>query len=363
VGLAGLAVVTVFVAGWYYSDQIIRPTPRIPLESDLAVVAVGDTRITLAGSQLARGGRRWFLEWPGGYGVAGDLIAADRVHVTRAFHALVGRPRVGGAVDLGAYPFGSDPNTYAGLAFEAVNVPTPLGDMPAWLVPGSRDTWVLFVPGMAAGRGEALRAMPAIAALHYPMLMTSYRNGPGAPRSKDRLYHLGKAEWEDLQAAVRYALERGARRVVLFGISMGGAIVADLLDRSELDHEVAGVILDSPVLDWDAAVQLAADRRHVPRLLTLVAEQLVSMRTGFDWNGPEGKVRASEFTVPILLFHGTADRTVPIATSDALAAAAGGRVTFVRTPEAGHVQSWNFDPEGYDRKVQAWLERVAPDSL
>jgi len=95
----------------------------------------------------------------------GALIAADRVHVTRAFHALVGRPRVGGAVDLGAYPFGSDPNTYAGLAFEAVNVPTPLGDMPAWLVPGSRDTWVLFVPGMAAGRGEALRAMPAIAAL------------------------------------------------------------------------------------------------------------------------------------------------------------------------------------------------------
>lgn len=327
------------------------------------MVALGDSSITLSGSELARAGRRWFLEWPGGYGVAGDLVSADRMHVTRRFHARVGLPKVGGAVDLGAFPFDSDPRRAAGLAYQDIGIHTHLGDMPAWFVPGPRTTWVVMVHGMSAGRGEALRAMPAIAALGYPMLVISYRNDPGAPGSKDHLHHLGAGEWEDLQAAVRYALKRGARRVVLYGFSMGGTIVADMLDRSMHSHDVAGVALDAPVLDWNAAVQLAAHRRRVPGVLTAVAEWLVAVRTGFHWNGHEGKVVASEFTMPVLLFHGTADATVPIGPSEALAAAAGDRVTFVRTQGAGHVQSWNFDPEGYERALRTWLQRVAPDSL
>ena len=361
--LAALAVVLLLGAGWYYSDQIIKPTPRIPLETGLGVVALGDGCITLSGSELARAGRRWFLEWPGGYGVAGDLVSADRIHVTRRFQALVGAPRVGGAVDLGAYPFRSDPRHACDLTYQDIGIHTHLGAMPAWFVPGTRDTWVLMVHGLTANRGEALRAMPAIAALGYPILVISYRNDVGAPASKDRLYHLGQGEWEDLQAAVRYALKQGARRVVLFGFSMGGSTVADMLDRSEHSHDVAAVILDAPVLDWNAVVQLAAHQRRVPDVLTTVAEWLVSMRTGFAWNGHEGRVAASEFTMPVLLFHGTADATAPIGPSESLAAAAGERVTFVRTKGAGHVQSWNFDPDGYERALRAWLPRVAPDSL
>lgn len=356
-------MVLLLVAGWYYSDQIIRPTPRIPLETGLGVVALGDSSITLSGSELARKGRRWFLEWPGGYGVAGDLVTADRVHVTRRFRALVGSPKVGGAVDLGAFPFGSDPRHACGLAYQEVRIHTHLGDLPAWFVPGRRDTWVVVVHGMAAGRAEALRVMPAIAALGYPILATTYRNDPEGTHSKDGLYHLGAGEWEDLQAVVRYALRKGARRVVLFGLSMGGSIVADLLDKSMHSHDVAGVVFDAPVLDWDATIRLAAERRRVPGILTATAEWLVSVRTGFDWNGHEGKVRASEFTMPVLLFHGSEDATVPIAPSESLAAAAPDRVTFVRTQGAGHVQSWNFDPDGYERALRTWLPRVAPDSL
>jgi uncharacterized protein len=295
--------------------------------------------------------------------MAGDLLAGDSARVTRRFHALVGHPTRGSAVDLGAYPYGADPKTAHDIAFEQVIVHGGIGNLPAWFIPGTRDTWVVFVPGMAAGRGEALRAIPTIAALHYPMLVISYRNGPGAPRSKDGLYHLGAEEWKDLQAATRHAMTHGAKRVVLFGFSMGGTIAANLLDRSVLDHDVAGVIFDAPVLDWDAAVQLAARRRHVPAFLTALAEGLVTRRTQFDWNGTEGKVRASEFSMPVLLFHGTADGTVPIAPSESLAVALGDRVTFVKTPGAGHVQSWNFDPDGYERALRAWLPRVAPDSL
>ena len=313
----------------------------------------------MAGSQLARAGRVWFLEWAGGFGVAGDLITSERRHVTRRFRALAGRPTAGSPVDLGAFPFAGDPRRVAHLAFEEVSV---AGGLPAWFVPGARDTWVVFVHGMAAGRGEALRALPAVAGQGFPMLVVTYRNGPGGPKSKDGLYHLGATEWQDLEAAVRYALARGARRVVLFGFSMGGAIVADFLDRSALADSVAGVVLDAPVLDWDAIVRLGAHKRRVPGFVTTIAQRVVSLRTGFQWNGPEGKVRPEVFHAPVLLFHGVADGKVPIATSEALAAALGSRVTYVRTAGAGHVQSWNFDPEGYERALTEWLARVVPES-
>ena len=343
--------------GWYFSDQIVRPEPRTPLESGLVVTWVDDTTITLAGSALARVGRVWFLEWAGGFGAAGDVADSDRRHVTRRFRPLDGRPTAGSAVDLGAYLSDGDPRRAAGLAFEEVSIP---GGFPAWFIPGARDTWVVFVHGMSASRGEALRALPAVAGQGFPTLVITYRNDPGVPGSKDGLSHLGATEWLDLEAAVRYAQGRGARRVVLFGFSMGGAIVADFLSRSELSHSVVGVVLDAPVLDWSATVRLAAQQRRVPGFITAIAQRAVSIRTGFRWDGPEGKVPPGVFRTPVLLFHGVADRKVPIGTSEALADALGGRVTFVRTAGAGHVQSWNFDPEGYERTLTEWLSRVAP---
>jgi hypothetical protein len=284
--------------------------------------------------------------------LAGELLRSDRKHVTRRFHSFTGRPPLGSAVDLASYPYRGDPRRANKLPFETVLVPAEPHELPAWFVPGARrGVWVVFVHGMAAGRGEALRALPVAAALGFPALVITYRNGPGGPASGDGLYHLGATEWQDLEAAVRYALGHGARQVVLYGFSMGGTIVADFLDRSTLAKSVGGVVLDAPVLDWDAAVRLAARHRRVPDLVTVLAKRVVTMRTGFHWE----KARPEAFHVPVLLFHGEADDKVSIATSQSLADALGARVTFVRTPGAGHVQSWNFDPEGYERTLREWL--------
>ncbi len=358
-----LAVVALAGASWRYSDEITRPKPHRPLESGLTVAALDESTITLAGTRVARDGRAWFVEWPGGYGMAGDLVAADSTRVTRRFRVLAGRLVAGAAVDLGSYLYSGDPQQALGMPFEEVEVPAPLSDCPAWLVPGPRRIWVVLVHGMAAGRGEALRPLPTVAGLGFPSLAITYRNGPGAARSADGLYHLGASEWEDVEAGVRYALRHGAQNVILFGYSMGGAVVANFLHRSALAGSVVGVILDAPVLDWDATVRLAARRRRVPSFLTTLAEGVVSLRTGFRWSGSEGKVRPQQFRMPVLLYHGSADGTVPIAPSESLAAALGEQVTFVRTEGAGHVQSWNFDPQGYEAKLRTWLTRVVRDTM
>jgi len=59
----------------------------------------------------------------------------------------------------------------------------------------------------------------------------------------------------------------------------------------------------------------------------------------------------------VLIVHGTRDDTVPIATSEELAH----RFRDVKLDEvrgANHVESWNVDPEAYDRTVTHYLERT-----
>lgn len=360
-----LAVVALVAGVWYFSDKLIRPKPNVPLESALVVSALDDSTITLSGSEVARKGRTWFLEWPGGSGVAGELITSDGAHMTRRFRALEGRLAAGERVDLRPYLYSGDPLRAHGLPFEQAFVTTDLGSFPAWLVPGTRSTWVVFVHGMKAGRGDALRLLPLVHRLGLPSLTISYRNDPGAPRGPDGLFHLGATEWEELEAGVRYALQRGARRVVLAGYSMGGAMVAEFMRRSALADSVAGVVLDSPVLDWSAVVALGARKEGgLAPYLAPLAKRVVTLRTGFRWADSGAQAWSLQFRrpVPVLLFHGTADETVPFATSEVFARALGERVTFVKTEGAGHIQSWNFGPERYETVLVRWLAGVVRDS-
>jgi fermentation-respiration switch protein FrsA (DUF1100 family) len=57
----------------------------------------------------------------------------------------------------------------------------------------------------------------------------------------------------------------------------------------------------------------------------------------------------------MLVIHGDADETVPVALSRDFAAALPSLVSLSITPGAGHVESANVDPAGYVRVVQRWL--------
>ena len=70
-----------------------------------------------------------------------------------------------------------------GLAFEEVTFDGPLGSYPAWFVPGSDSTWVLYVHGRATDRPECLRTLSVLAARGLPGFLVTYRNDVGAPRS------------------------------------------------------------------------------------------------------------------------------------------------------------------------------------
>jgi alpha-beta hydrolase superfamily lysophospholipase len=368
------AVVFYLAGGWYFSGRLYQQglsgaAKRAARPSyDLSVVAVTQGTVTLGvptdpGQLLTPG--TWGLQWPTGYGQVTTIVARGQGTVTRSFRHLTGSRLVAGvraALDNKAFPH--DPRVGLGIGFHDVAYQGPLGSYPAWLVPGATDTWAVLVHGNALDRLDTIKIVPALHRLGLPVLMISYRNDAGAPPDPSGMLRYGQTEWQDLAAAVQYALGHGARRLLLVGYSMGGAVVVSFLQRSPLAARVAGVVLDAPMLDFSRSVDLGASRQTLPLVglplpqsLTDVAKWIASWRYDVDWGSLNYLRGAGKLQAPILLFHGTADTRVPVATSDQLAHLAGD-VTYVRVAGADHLDSWNLDPARYDRAVQAFVERV-----
>ena len=99
---------------------------------------------------------------------------------------------------------------------------------------------------------------------------------------------------------------------------MGSGIVASFLYQSPLADRVVGAILDSPMLEFEATVDLAAVNRNLPGFLTAVVKRITSFRFDVNWGELDYLSRSDEFTVPILLFHGDVDETVPVSVSETL---------------------------------------------
>ena len=251
--------------------------------------------------------------------------------------------------------FTGDPSVAFGLHFEDVSFSSPLGEFDAWFVDGPSSTWVIFVHGKGSGRREALRILPTVVEAGLPFLIITYRNDEGAPVDSDGYYRYGQTEWEDLEGAASYAIEHGAEDLILVGYSMGGAIVANFLFQSPLSQRVRAAILDAPMINFNASVDLGASERSLPGPFVAVAKFIAKLRFGVDWGKLDYLDRANELSVPILLFHGDEDDVVPIETSDKLAKSRPDIVKYVRVALAPHVGAWNLDHASYESAVSDFL--------
>ena len=376
IGIVALAVVVLVVFGalfggaWYISD--ILKTDGLVIDTtegafDLRVAAVSDGRVTLTATSetdLDGDWKRdgvWGLAWETGYAQVGAVINAETEEVVREFVSIDGIPDAGISAKIEGFAYPSDPLTAHGLAFEEVQYTSPIGELDAWLVDGTRTTWAIFVHGKSSNRRESLRMLSVVVEEGLPSLVITYRNDDGMPPSEDGYYNYGTTEWEDLEGAAEYALSHGAEDLVLVGYSMGGAIVTSFLYESSIADRVRGVILDAPMIDFGETVALGAREQNVPSFMVGLAKWLGGVRFGMDWEAMDYQTRFDQFRAPILLFHGDADRKVPVSSSDALAEARPDIVTYVRVDDTEHVRAWNTDREAYEGAVRGFLRSLDGD--
>ncbi len=362
------ACVPAFAVAWYYATlfrrEALLPNPDSS-PFDLEVVAVTGERIMLR-PRRPRTSRElvdpaiYGLRWASGYAQVSPPVEASGDGATRELAPGATAPAVGTRARLDAFAFTGDPRSGRGLAFTEVQIATPLGPCPAWRIDGDApETWLIAIHGKGADRREALRALPAFTAAGPTTLVITYRNDVGAPPAPSGHYGYGASEWPDLEAAVRYAMGNGARRIVLAGYSMGGAIALSFMARSPLHDRVSAIILDAPMLDFRATVEFASGKARAPRPVAWAGCILAGWRFGIRWAALNYGAAARRLSVPVLLFHGAADTRVPVATSDAFARSRPDIVTYVRLPHAEHVRSWNVGPEAYEAAVTSFLREHA----
>jgi pimeloyl-ACP methyl ester carboxylesterase len=181
----------------------------------------------------------------------------------------------------------------------------------------------------------------------------------------------GMLEVEDVAGALAWLGERGIRRAALVGTSMGAMAaitsVAILGDgsfaaadaerdptRADIDPPrplIVAVVADSAAPEVEVPV---ANRLSTPfrRYLAARAFDAAARRLGADPRETE-PIRVVGLVPPVrlLLIHGEADTTVPLADGRRLAAAAGPSAEHWTVPGADHSGSHAVAPQDYERRV------------
>lgn len=353
-------------ASWYFSGEVLE-VDHSPWAASVTIDAISPGEVVVNRTKDTLRPGVYGLDWPqghygldrhDGHAIVEGVLSSTAHTVTRRLRLVRGRPVAGMKVAIDANVYEGNPTETLGLPFASVSVPDELGPMPAWLIPGRTHTWGIVVHGLNGEREDGLRIAPTLHRDGLPALLISYRGDIGAPPSRDGLHHMGLTEWRDLQAAAHYALAHGARRLVLIGYSMGGSIIAQFMERSPLAHDVAGVVLDAPALDWRAILSYNASEMGLPSFAATPVEWVIGARIDANWNGLDALRHTAALHLPILLFQGTDDELVPIATSDAFARKLRPWITYYRVPKAGHTESWNVDPRLYEQRLTTFLTRV-----
>lgn len=359
--VAALGAVSLRVA-----RTVVRPAGRVPDTRIMGLDAASQT-ITLA--------RTPDTALPGRYGLftvgsvdyvrLGSIVGEDESSVTRKLltHVAADGDLAPEAAFSGWY---YDRPEQLHHPFRTLDIHTSVGPCPAWEFPGATDTdvWVIQVHGRGTTKAEALRAVPVFLDLGITSLLVSYRNDGDAPKSPSGTYALGATEWRDLDAAIGYARRQGARHVIVMGWSMGGALALQAALESSHTDVIAGLILDSPVVDWRTVLGFHGRLMRLPAPVIAVAQNAIAsgwgaavLRTGepIPLDRLDGVARASELRHPILVLHSDDDGFVPSDASHALAAARPDLVTIETLHVARHTKLWNYDETRWVTAISDWV--------
>jgi pimeloyl-ACP methyl ester carboxylesterase len=365
--LVGAAAVATAALSVIVARKVIVPPSR--REEDVAIRSVdldaGLIVLDSTADSRLRGEYSFWFTRETGHARIGEIVATTPTTVTRRILgvdlgdlATAKRGRLTGWFYLTPEDLG--------VRYDDVAIATPLGDAPAWLVPPADGTpgrtWAIHVHGRAVRRPETLRAVPIFRDAGYTSLVVSYRNDGEAPRSRAGAYALGAAEWRDVDAAVAYALRHGAERVILMGWSMGGAVSLQTAVNSGHRDRIAGLILESPVIDWRTVLRYQAREAGMRAPLPDLAMSALSVPLTARLSGAEDAIpfdrldmvaRADELAVPIL--HSDDDGFVPADASHALQRARPDLVTMPSFSVARHTKLWNYDQNGWNAAITGWL--------
>ncbi|WDF35048.1 alpha/beta fold hydrolase (plasmid) [Arthrobacter agilis] len=251
------------------------------------------------------------------------------------------------------------------LDFGLMYADVDIDGRPAWEISPedpSSDVWVIHVHGLGSSRQQCLRAISVFERLGFTSLVPTYSTSLDLGDQAAHRSSLGTTEWRDVAAAVTYATSRGASRVLFVGWSLGASIVLRAA-REVTAVPTVGAVLVSPALDWPDIIDSALKQWHLPawlRVWTVTAFDVFRWPSfpRIDLRRLPGVSSDNDPTFPTLVFHGSADASVPVESSRRYATRNPTSVSYVEFDRAHHTLEWNSAPEEWAQAVQDWCRSI-----
>lgn len=222
---------------------------------------------------------------------------------------------------------------------------------------------VVVLHGFADSRAGACAWLPLLHGLKTNVLLLDL---PGHGESGDAPCTAGCLErFAVLNVLEQFRAQRPdlSRRVVLFGISMGGAVA--LATALLPDSRVDGVVLDSPYTDFRKATVRHADLFGLPgEVVQRPAAWLIERMLGIDYDEVSPMRMLGRGPCPVLLIQSGDDHL--ISREDAaemhemVQTRSDGIGRAVTIPRAPHILALPTDPEAYGQAVRQFLSLVLP---
>ncbi len=227
-----------------------------------------------------------------------------------------------------------------GLSYEEVFFRTEDGlTLHSWYVPGPGEvTWLWF----HGNGGNISHRLDEVALFHHRLgvnqFVFDYR---GYGRSEGKPTERGT--YRDARAALAYLKGRGdvdPGKIVYFGRSLGTAVAVELATADE----PLGLVLVAPFTSVSNMARIAFPWAPFHRLI----------RGRYD-----SLERISRVKAPVLILHGDADQTIPVAEGKRLFDAATGPKQFRLLPGAGHNDTYVAGGRVYWDAMEDFLQSVS----
>ena len=203
---------------------------------------------------------------------------------------------------------------------------------------------LLYLHGTFRHLGQNLPKIDALREAGFAVLAVDYRGwGESAAivPTEDSIHADAAVAWEEL----RQRQPQAGRRVI-FGHSMGGAVAVALASQLRHGRDYGALILESSFTRMpDVAAQAGVWGR--------LAASITSLE--FDALSRVGRIDA-----PLLMLHGSADNTVPVALGRRLRDAARPGVRWVEFPGGTHSRLHSEAPVIYRQALQELMAALEP---
>lgn len=213
---------------------------------------------------------------------------------------------------------------------------------------GERRPGVVVVHGRAVNKESTLHYVSFLRR-RYDVLAIDLR---GHGESEGTVTTFGAHEVRDVSGAVSALLARGATSVAALGGSLGAA--SSLL-AAGCDPRIRCVVADAPFARLRELLDLHRARLHIPREpFSPLAKSILDRRCDFDIDRVNPEEAVGRTRAPVLVIHGTGDRTIPVGHGRRVQErAAAGSVLW--TPSGGHGTVYFRHRRGFIRRVLRFL--------